>query len=167
MARHSGPSIDATLGTRTRKEIKDRGRWKSDRSVLPYEQRARLRKSFHRLPAPYQAYVLRMRKRVAQGDFGLHSDEQRSNATRSVNQFLPRRPRGAYFVVLSSVARKVGRRIRQRGWYHLNLESTDLRRLRSDVRTGRVLGAVLCPSCASWSHCRDSHADQRCSDVWG
>ena len=33
-ARHSGPSIDAALGTRTRKEIKDRGRWKSDRSVL-------------------------------------------------------------------------------------------------------------------------------------
>ena len=66
---------------------------------------------------------------------------------------------------------KVGRRIRQRGflvaWCHPNLESSDLRRLRSDVRSGRVLGAVLCPSCASWSHCRDSHADQRCSDVWG
>ena len=30
-----------------------------------------------------------------------------------------------------------------------------------------MLGAVICPSCASWSHCRDSHADQRCSDVWG
>ena len=24
-----------------------------------------------------------------------------------------------------------------------------------------------CPSCASWSHCRDSHGDQRCSDVRG
>ena len=35
------------------------------------------------------------------------------------------------------------------------------------LRTGRVLGVVLCPSCASWSHCQDSHADQRCSDVWG
>ena len=34
------------------------------------------------------------------------------------------------------------------------------------VRTGCVLGAVLCPSCPSWSHFRDSHADQRCSDVW-
>ena len=112
-----------------------------------------------------------MRKRVAQGDFQLHSHQQCSNASRSVNQFLPRRPRGAYFVFLSSGARKVGRRIRQRGflvgWYHLNQESTDLRRLRSDVRTGRVLGAVLCPSCAPWSHCRDSHADQRCSNVWG
>ena len=37
MARHSGPSIDAALGTRTRKEIKDRGRWKADRSVFRYD----------------------------------------------------------------------------------------------------------------------------------
>ena len=59
MARHSGSSIDAALGTRTRKEIQDRGWWKSDRSVLRYEQRARLHKSFHRLPAAYQAYALR------------------------------------------------------------------------------------------------------------
>ena len=112
-----------------------------------------------------------MRKRVAQGDFRLHSHQQCSNASRSVFQFLPRRPRGACFVVVSSGACKVGRRIRQRGflvgWCYLNLESTDLRRIRSDVRTGRVFGAVLCPSCASWSHCRDSHADQRCSHVWG
>ena len=112
-----------------------------------------------------------MRKRVAQGDFRLLTRQQCSNASSSVNQFLPRGPRGAYFVVLSSGACKVGRRIRQRGflvgWYHINLESTDLPRLRSDVRTGRVLGAVLCPSCVSWSHCRDSHADQRCSNVWG
>ena len=48
MARHSGPSIDAALATRSRKEIKDRGRWKSDRSVL-----------LHRLPAAYQAYALK------------------------------------------------------------------------------------------------------------
>ena len=100
---------------------------------------------------------LEMRKRVAQRHFPLHSHQQCSNASHSVNQFLPRRPRGAYFMVLSSGACKVGRRIRQRGflvgWYQLNLGSTDLRRLRSDVRTGRVLGAFLFPSCASWSHC--------------
>ena len=146
-----------------RKEIKDRGRWKSDRSQLRYEQRARLHKSFHRLPAAYQAYALKCEN--------VYSHQQCSNASRSVNQFLPRRPRGACFVVLSSGACKVGRGIRQRGflvgWYNLNVQSTDLRRRRSDVRTGRVLGAVLCPSCASWLHCRASHADQRCSNVWG
>ena len=112
-----------------------------------------------------------VRKRATQSDFQRHPDRNSSNASRSVNLFLPRRPLGAYFVVLSSAACKVGRRIRQRGflagWYHPNLESSDLRRLCSDVRTDRVLGAVLCPSCASWSYCRDSHGDQRCSDVWG
>ena len=58
----------------------------------------------------------------------------------------------------SSVACKVGRRIRQRGflvgWYDLTLDPADLRRLRSDARSGRVLGAVLSPSCASWTSCR-------------
>ena len=38
------------------------------------------------------------------------------------------------------------------GWYCLSLKPTVLRRLLSDVRTGRVLGAV-CPPCASWLHC--------------
>ena len=111
-----------------------------------------------------------VRKRVAQGDVRLHRHQQCSNTSRSVNQFLPRRERVAYFVVLSSAACKVGRRIRHRGFlvvrYHLSLEATDLRRLLSDGRTGRVLAAVLCPSCASWSRCQVSHADQRCSDVW-
>ena len=67
----------------------------------------------------------------------------------SVNLFLPNRPRGAYFVVLSSAASRIGRRIRQRGFrvglYNLPLMSADLRRPRSDARSGRVLGAVLCP----------------------
>ena len=67
-----------------------------------------------------------MRKRIAQGNFRLHSEQQCSNASSSVNQFLPRRPRGACFVVLSSAACKVGRKIRHRGfldgWYHLSLD---------------------------------------------
>ena len=117
-------------------------------------------KSFHRLPAAYHAYALRCENVLHKV---IIDATQPSNASRSVNLFLPRRPRSAYFVVLSSVACKVGRRIRQRGflvgWYHPNLQSSDLRRLRSDVRTGRVLGAVLCPSCASWSHCRVPHPD--------
>ena len=65
MAQHSGPSIDAALGTRTRKEIKDRGRLKSDRIVLRYEERARLHKSFHRLPAAYRACALQCEQHAA------------------------------------------------------------------------------------------------------
>ena len=64
-------------------------------------------------------------------------------ASRSV-LFLPKRPRGAYFVVLSSAGCKVGHRIRQLGflvgWYDLTFESADLRRPRSDARTGRAAG---------------------------
>ena len=60
MARHSGPSIDAALGTRnTERNIKDRERWKSGRSVFRHEHPARLHTSFHRLLASYQAYALR------------------------------------------------------------------------------------------------------------
>ena len=66
---------------------------------------------------------------------------------------------------------KVGRRIRQRGFlvgrYNLNFESADLRSLRSDARTGRVLGAVLCSSCASWTDCRASETNPRWSNGWG
>ena len=36
-----------------------------------------------------------MRKRVAQGNFRLHSGQQCSNSSRSVNHFLPRRPRSS------------------------------------------------------------------------
>ena len=84
-------------------------------------QRASIRKTGEALqifpPATSSLPSLRpeMRKRVTQGDLRRHSDHQPSGASRSVNLFLPRRPRGAYFVVLSSVACKVGQRIRQRG----------------------------------------------------
>ena len=69
-------------------------------------------------------------------------------------QFAParsKRPRGASFVVLSSAVCKVGRRIRQRGfhvgWHDLTLDPENLRRLRSDARSGRVLPgqAAACP----------------------
>ena len=55
----SGPSIDDALVIRTRKEITNRGRWRSDRSVLRYEQRTRPHKPFRRPPAPCQAYALK------------------------------------------------------------------------------------------------------------
>ena len=57
-----------------------------------------------------------MRKRVAQGNFRLRSEQQCSNALRSVNQFLPKRPRGAYIVVLSSATCKFGRK-KSKPWF--------------------------------------------------
>ena len=56
-ARHSGPSIDAAMGLRNRSEIKARGRWSADKSVLRYEQRARLTQSFNKLPVALQSYL--------------------------------------------------------------------------------------------------------------
>ena len=58
-ARHSGPSIDAARLCRSRQEIKARGRWAQDRSVLRYEQRARLVRSFNELSAEQQALAER------------------------------------------------------------------------------------------------------------
>ena len=156
MAHHSEPSIDVALGTRTRKEVKDRGRWKSDRSR--YEQRAQLHKSLHPPAGIVSRPTPEVRERAPRGDLLLHSDREPTVRFGSVTSFLPRRPRGAYFVVLSIAACKVGRRIRQRGflvgWYDLTLDPADLRRLRSDALSVRILGAVLSPSCASWTSCR-------------
>ena len=153
VARHSGPSIDAALGTSKRKEIKDRGRWKADRSVLRYEQRAR-------------------RERAPQSDLRLHSDREPTVRRSLVTSFLPRRPRSACFVVLSNAACKVGPKICECGffvgWYDLlHLRPADLRRLRSDARSGRVLGSVLSPSCASWTSRRLSQTCRTSSKAWG
>ena len=56
-SRHSGPAVDAARGNRSRGEIKDRGRWKSENSVIRYEQRARLAQSYQRLPAAVQSHA--------------------------------------------------------------------------------------------------------------
>ena len=53
-ARHSGPAVDVSRGLRTRQEVKERGRWKSEKSVQRYEQRARLSLSFSRLSVDLQ-----------------------------------------------------------------------------------------------------------------
>ena len=169
MARHSGPSFDAALASRTRKEI--RGRWKSDRSVASIRAGSTAPQIVPPSGSGLPSLCPEMRKRVAQGDFRLHSRQPCPHASRSVNQFLPRRPRGANFVVLSSGAfskldEEFGSVVSLLVGIISILESTYLRRLRCDVRTGRVLGAVLRSSCAFWSHCRDSHAGHRCSDVW-
>ena len=63
-ARHSGPSIDASRGLRTRAEIKARGRWALEKSVTRYEKRARLLQSFNRLGPGMQAYLLECERRL-------------------------------------------------------------------------------------------------------
>ena len=77
------------------------------------------------------------------GTFRLHSEQQCSHSFRSVNQCLPVRPPACKVEKIDTVVSLLVRII-------FSLEPTDLRRLFSDVRTDRVLGAVLCPSCASW-----------------
>ena len=62
--RHSGPSIDAALGVRSRSEIQARGRSKALASVLRYEQRARLLKTFNALPAALQSHCLECERRL-------------------------------------------------------------------------------------------------------
>ena len=53
-ARRSVPAIDVSRNLRTRQEVKERGRWKSDKSVQRYEQLARRALSFFRLGASLQ-----------------------------------------------------------------------------------------------------------------
>ena len=57
-SRHSGPATDVARGHRDRAEVKDRGRWKSDKSVARYEQRARLGQSFQQLPPRAKSHLL-------------------------------------------------------------------------------------------------------------
>ena len=91
-------------------------------------------------------------------------------ASRSV-LFLPKRPRGAYFVVLSSAGCKVGRRIRQRGflvgWYDLTFESADLRRPRSDARTGRVAGLCFLNKLSGQRRIQDGQIRNLCRRTFG
>ena len=107
-----------------------------------------------------------MRKRVAQGDFWFHSHQQCSNASLSVNQFLPRRPRGAHCRMQSWTKNSAA-------WFPCGLVSSQFR-IDGSSQAPLRCSEWPCARCSSlsilclpWSHCRDSHADQRCSDVWG
>ena len=126
MARHSGPSIDAALVTRNTE------RNKRSRAVEIRSQCVSIRTpgtTPHVFP-PLAGIVSSLRpempERGPRSDLRLQSDRERTVRPGSVTSFLPRRPRGAYIVVLSSVACKVGRRIRHRGflvgWYDLTLD---------------------------------------------
>ena len=58
-ARHSGASSDMASKRRTLAEIKKRGGWKSDRSVVRYEKGARLSSTWMRHPAWVRAHAER------------------------------------------------------------------------------------------------------------
>ena len=151
---------------------KDRGRWVEIRSQCVLIRTAGTAPQV--LP-PLAGIVSSLRpvvrERAPRCDLWLHPDREPTVRPGSVTSFLPRRPRGAHFAVLSSAACKVGRRIRQRGflvgWYDLTLDPADLRRLRSDARSGCVVGAVLSPSFASKTSCRLSQTCRTSSNAWG
>eukprot|EP00973_Karenia_brevis_P068349 9507587-Karenia_brevis.AAC.1 len=54
--RHSGASRDFQAGHRTLKEIKRRGRWKTDSSVRRYEKGGRITDQLQKLPVPLQNF---------------------------------------------------------------------------------------------------------------
>ena len=56
--RHTGPAVDMARGPRDRVGIKDRGRWKNDKSVARYEQQARLGPSFQQFQPALKSHLL-------------------------------------------------------------------------------------------------------------
>ena len=63
-SRHSGPAVDIAKGYRDRAGVKERGRWRDDRSVQRYEQRARLGQSFQQLGPALKAHALLCEERL-------------------------------------------------------------------------------------------------------
>ncbi|CAK0883778.1 unnamed protein product, partial [Prorocentrum cordatum] len=59
LLRHTGASRDFVNQLRPLREVKRRGRWKTDTSVRPYEKGGRLSEQFARLPGPLQRHALR------------------------------------------------------------------------------------------------------------
>ena len=63
-ARHSGPSIDAARHLRTLADIKKRGQWRADKSVLRYERHARLASGYRQHPSEVQRYASECERRA-------------------------------------------------------------------------------------------------------
>ena len=63
-SRHSGPAVDIAKGYRDRPGVKERGRWRDDRSVQRYEQRARLGQSFQQMAPALKAHALLCEERL-------------------------------------------------------------------------------------------------------
>ena len=59
LLRHTGASRDFVNQLRPLREVKRRGRWKTDASVRRYEKGGRLSEQFSRLPGPLQRHALR------------------------------------------------------------------------------------------------------------
>ena len=67
--RHSGPSHDRMVKSRSLLEVQKRGRWKTTRSLVRYEKHTRMLQAWNRLPAAVRAHAERCQKAV--GEFML------------------------------------------------------------------------------------------------
>ena len=65
-ARHSGASADMSSRKRTLAEVKKRGGWKADRSVVRYEKGARLASTWSRHPGWLQSHAERCEERFVE-----------------------------------------------------------------------------------------------------
>ena len=65
-ARHSGPSIASALHLRTRPEMRARGRWASEKSVMRYERPARLTESYLEMSEARRAHCARAKELFGQ-----------------------------------------------------------------------------------------------------
>ena len=63
-ARHSGASIDLCMGYRTIAEVKNRGRWASDKSMLRYNKAAKLAQSLKQFDAKQLAFIRAAQSRL-------------------------------------------------------------------------------------------------------
>ncbi len=91
----------------------------------------------------------------------------------------PRRPRDAYFADLYCGTGGVGRKIRRRkfrvAFYDIRYGSqfdltskANIRRLRRDVRAGRLVGAMIAITCTSWSVARNrTNVRRTAAQPWG
>lgn len=62
--RHSGPSHDRLIKSRSLLEVKKRGRWSSDSSVKRYEAHARVGQEFQKLPKRVQVSAIQAPKQL-------------------------------------------------------------------------------------------------------
>ena len=167
-ARHSGPSIDRSRKYRSQLEVQKRGQWKSTKSCVRYEKAARLAGTG---AGEEQTVLPHVRA-------GIRRHHARSQEPAEL--IFPRRnPKGHYVADLFSgegdvalACERLGFASREwdiRHGHQCDLTSRKvLRRLKCDVKAGKVLAVMLAPPCSSFSVARDRTKVIRTRDMpWG